>query len=222
MGLEKTNIDSIGRILELIMKSFNIFSNYVLENRNIQKLNSPTKVTNYNFSFISKIYNREIYIRISDYYKHQNLLVWIRNISANNLSEKIDLELYFLGRLSNNNIKQKMIFKAKSEIELGKDIESIFEFIVNNSDEKLKGIFEGKIWIDTPFDWGDYKWWNVVVNTAGDDLLSFVNKSLIQKLDDIANVWKTKYPVQEMLEGRSFFEEVMGQYRYLKPSSARL
>lgn len=157
MGLEKTNIDSIGRILELIMKSFNIFSNYVLENRNIQKLNSPTKVTNYNFSFISKIYNREIYIRISDYYKHQNLLVWIRNISANNLSEKIDLELYFLGRLSNNNIKQKMIFKAKSEIELGKDIESIFEFIVNNSDEKLKGIFEGKIWIDTPFDWGDYK-----------------------------------------------------------------
>ncbi|SDD42032.1 hypothetical protein, partial [Williamwhitmania taraxaci] len=56
------------------------------------------------------------------------------------------------------------------------------------------------------------------VSGAGSDLLSFVNKTLTQKLDDIKGIWSTKYPIQEMLEGRSFFEDIMGQYRYLKSS----
>ena len=59
---------------------------------------------------------------------------------------------------------------------------------------------------------------NVGVQGAGSDLLSFVNKTLTQKLDDIKGIWSTKYPIQEMLEGRSFFEDIMGQYRYLKSS----
>ena len=58
----------------------------------------------------------------------------------------------------------------------------------------------------------------VSVNGAGNDLASFVNKTLTQKLDDIKGIWNTKYPIQEMLEGRSFFEDIMGQYRYLKSS----
>jgi hypothetical protein len=63
-------------------------------------------------------------------------------------------------------------------------------------------------------------WWKKLKqgNNAGDDLLGFVNKSLSQKLDDIAGIWNKKYPVQEMLEGRSFFEDIMGHYRYAKGS----
>lgn len=53
---------------------------------------------------------------------------------------------------------------------------------------------------------------------AGNDLASFINKTLTQKLDYIKGIWNTKYPIQEMLEGRSFFEDIMGQYRYLKSS----
>ncbi len=56
---------------------------------------------------------------------------------------------------------------------------------------------------------------NLVVG-SGNDLLSFVNKTLAQKLEYIKSIWNTKYPVQEMLEGRSFFEDIMGQYRYTK------
>ena len=55
-----------------------------------------------------------------------------------------------------------------------------------------------------------------VVQGAGSDLLSFVNKTLTQKLDDIKTIWNTKYPIPDMLGGRSFFEDVMGQYRYTK------
>jgi hypothetical protein len=56
------------------------------------------------------------------------------------------------------------------------------------------------------------------VARGADDVATFINKSLAQKLDDIDNIWKTKYPIQEMLEGRSFFEDIMGQYRYTKSS----
>lgn len=49
-------------------------------------------------------------------------------------------------------------------------------------------------------------------------ILGFVEKTLLQKIDDIAKVWSTKFPIQEMLEGRSYFEDIMGQYRYLKSS----
>jgi len=47
-------------------------------------------------------------------------------------------------------------------------------------------------------------------------LSEFMAKSLAEKLEDIKFVWKTKYPAQEMMEGRSFFEDVMGEYRYTK------
>jgi len=57
---------------------------------------------------------------------------------------------------------------------------------------------------------------NAIVAKGGDDLLSFMSKSLSQKLDEIAVVWKTKYPVEEMLGGRTFFEKVMREYRYTK------
>jgi hypothetical protein len=51
---------------------------------------------------------------------------------------------------------------------------------------------------------------------AREGLIGFVSKTLPQKIDDIAKIWGTKFPIQEMLEGRSFFEDIMGKYRYLK------
>ncbi|MDZ4756973.1 MAG: hypothetical protein SGJ10_02385 [Bacteroidota bacterium] len=156
MGIEKLNIDLIGRLLERIL-SFNIlFNDYILSTKNIQKNNNPVKVTEYDFVFVSDIKNRWMFIRIEDFFTYQKLIIWINQINDKK-PINFDVLSYFLSELDLKNIKQKMIFKAKSEIELEKIIESIFEFIVNNSDEKLKGIFEGKIWIDTPFDWGDYK-----------------------------------------------------------------
>ena len=55
-----------------------------------------------------------------------------------------------------------------------------------------------------------------IVTGANNDLASFVNKTLTQKLDEITTIWNTKYPISDMLGGRSFFEDIMGQYRYTK------
>ena len=47
-------------------------------------------------------------------------------------------------------------------------------------------------------------------------LEEFVAKTPEEKLEDIENIWKTKYKVEDMLEGRSLFEDIMGEYRYRK------
>ena len=48
------------------------------------------------------------------------------------------------------------------------------------------------------------------------NLDGFIVKSLPEKLEDIQNIWKTKYPINEMFEGRTIFEDIMGHYRYKK------
>lgn len=54
------------------------------------------------------------------------------------------------------------------------------------------------------------------VKRISQTLEDFIAKSLPEKLEDIENIWKTKYPVPDMLEGRSLFEDIMGEYRYRK------
>ena len=44
----------------------------------------------------------------------------------------------------------------------------------------------------------------------------FIAKTLPEKLDDIKDIWKTKYPLPDMFEGRTLFEDIMGNYRYKK------
>ncbi|MGL1889438.1 MAG: hypothetical protein OCD76_23185, partial [Reichenbachiella sp.] len=56
------------------------------------------------------------------------------------------------------------------------------------------------------------------VADVGSDLSSFISKSLSDKIKYIDDIWNTKYPIEDMLGGRSFFEDVMGQYRYTKSS----
>jgi hypothetical protein len=55
-------------------------------------------------------------------------------------------------------------------------------------------------------------------NTANveEGLAVFMKETLAQKLDGINNIWKTKYPLEEMFEGRTLFEDIMGEYRYTK------
>lgn len=64
---------------------------------------------------------------------------------------------------------------------------------------------------------GGYKAWRDVAIKA-DNVDAFSNLTSAQKLENIKNVWNTKYPIEDMLGGRSFFEDVMGQYRYNKSS----
>lgn len=54
------------------------------------------------------------------------------------------------------------------------------------------------------------------VKRISQTLEDFIAKSLPEKLEDIGNIWKTKYPVSDMLEGRTLFEDIMGEYRYRK------
>ncbi|MDY3883812.1 hypothetical protein, partial [Porphyromonas somerae] len=54
------------------------------------------------------------------------------------------------------------------------------------------------------------------VKRISNTLDDFIIKSLPDKLEDIRNIWKTKYPLPEMFEGRTIFEDIMGHYRYLK------
>ncbi len=56
----------------------------------------------------------------------------------------------------------------------------------------------------------------IIIAESSDNIAVFVAKPLAQKLDEIATIWKTRYPVQEMLEGRCILEDIMGQYRYSK------
>lgn len=154
--MEKFNIDVIGTYLEKIFSSNFFFKNYKLSTKNVQKINSPKKLTQYDLAFVYENKNRWLFIRIEDLFTYQKLIIWvnqIRDIKAVNF----DVESYFISELNLKNISQKLTFNAKSEIELENILENILEFIVNNSDEKLKRVFEGKIWIDTSFDWGDYK-----------------------------------------------------------------
>ena len=54
------------------------------------------------------------------------------------------------------------------------------------------------------------------VAKGGDDLLSFMSKSLSQKLDEIATIWKTQYPIDEMLGGRTPARRSVFRYVGLK------
>ena len=105
MGLRKIDIHIIGNILEVIIRSLPLFSSYELIKKDIQDLSSPTKVTNYDFVFISEKYNRWLFVRLSDFFKHQNMVIWINEL-INKKHTNIDLSSYFISKLNNKTIKQ--------------------------------------------------------------------------------------------------------------------
>lgn len=156
MGLRKIDIHIIGNILEVIIRSLPLFSSYELIKKDIQDLSSPTKVTNYDFVFISEKYNRWLFVRLSDFFKHQNMVIWINEL-INKKHTNIDLSSYFISKLNNKTIKQKLVFKVNSENDLKDELEKTFKYINEQMDDKLKKVVLGELWIDMPVDWGDYK-----------------------------------------------------------------
>ena len=54
------------------------------------------------------------------------------------------------------------------------------------------------------------------VERISNNITEFTVKTLPEKLEAIANIWKTKFPAWEMMEGRTFFEQIMREYRYTK------
>ena len=156
MGLRKIDIHIIGNILEVIIRSLPLFSSYELIKKDIQDLSSPTKVTNYDFVFISEKYNRWLFVRLSDFFKHQNMVIWINEL-INKKHTNIDLSSYFISKLNNKTIKQKLVFKVNSENDLKDELEKTFKQINEQMDDKLKKVVLGELWIDMPVDWGDYK-----------------------------------------------------------------
>lgn len=156
MGLNKIEIEVIGNILRIVIKSLPLFSSYKLIRKDIQELSSPTKVTNYDFVFISEKYNRWLFVRLQDFFKHQNLVIWINEL-IDKKNTNIDFENYFISLLNNKAIKQKLIFKINSESDLKSELGRIFLYINEHMDDKLKKVVTGELWIDMPVDWGDYK-----------------------------------------------------------------
>jgi hypothetical protein len=156
MGLEKIRTDNIGEILERILKSYTIFFDFFLIQKNTQKINSPTKITEYDFTFISENHDRWLFIRIQDFFTHQKLIIFLNQLNFKK-NINLDIESFFISELKNNTVKQKLIFKSKSEVELENHLQQIFKYLVDNSNKQLDEIITGKIWVDIPFGWGDYK-----------------------------------------------------------------
>lgn len=156
MGLEKIQIDRIKEILEKTLKDYSLFVNYELIKWDIQEISTPTKVVEYNFTFTSEKINRWLFIRIQDFFTYQNLTILINQVNEKKISN-IDVKNYFISELKNNKIKQRMTFKSISETTLEDKIKKAFQYVMQNIDEDLKKVFEGKIWIEMPIDWGTYK-----------------------------------------------------------------
>lgn len=156
MSLKNININSIGKVLEMVLKSEILFSEYTLNSENIQESTSPTKFTQYDFQFISEKYDRWLFIRIKDFFSHQEIVILINYLKFKK-SININVKEYFISMLNKKNVKQKMIFKSNSEEELFSKLKPLFDFLVNNLDDNLRRVILGEKWIDMPMDWGEYK-----------------------------------------------------------------
>ena len=156
MGIEKLNIETINKSVIKIIKSKPLFEDYTFAENAIHKIKTPKVFTQYDFILNSIEKNRWILFRIEDYFNHQKIVIWI-----NQLEEKkavhIDLENYFFFEMKIKNIKQKLIFKATSSSALEEKLDKALDFILATSDYRLKEVFEGRFWVNMPFDWHGYK-----------------------------------------------------------------
>jgi len=156
MGLEKIQPDMISKLLQNVLKSYAVFFNYTLVRCDVRKSNTPTKTTNYDFTYVSEKNNRWLFIRVQDFFTHQNLIILINKLT-NKRNVNIDVKNYFISELNDKNVKQKLIFKSNTEDNLEIALKKIFGHLMKHADGTLKKVLLGEIWIDMPMDWGDYK-----------------------------------------------------------------
>lgn len=156
MGIEKIGIDLMAQILERVLKSHSLFSDYLLISQNIQKITNPTKIIENDFIFVSEKCDRWLFIGIQDFSSHQKLIIKLNQLNAKK-NINLDIQEFYVSFLKNNTVKQKMIFKSTSGIELESHLENIFKYLISTSNAELIKIIKGEIWIDMPIDWGNYK-----------------------------------------------------------------
>jgi hypothetical protein len=150
-------LEKIEEILSRILSFHPLFFGFKLIKKNIEKKHfRDTLFINYNFEFISEIKKRNITIVIQDSRTSQTVWFWIKNLENENTTP-LSISDFFIKCLKNNAIKQILIFKCKSELEFEENLSVIIDYIVNKSDDQLKKVIEGKVWIEIPFDWSDYK-----------------------------------------------------------------
>ncbi len=143
-------------ILINILKSDIILQNYTFKESIVRKLSYPTKINEYSFFFFSKEAEREIDIKLLDYFSYQKIIVWIRNIGDLE-TEKIDIEQYYISFLKLNKTKHVLVFKSNTEKQLEFNMKKIFQYLTNNGNDNIKAVLSGNAWINMPYDWEPYK-----------------------------------------------------------------
>lgn len=139
-----------------MIKNSNLFDGYELFEQRSVEIKSPTVIFQYDNIYINKLKNRWLFLRIEDYFKNQRIIIWINKLQDKDVSN-LDVENYFIKNLNKNKIKQKMIFSVDKLDDFQKTFRDIVQFIEDNSDEVLKNIFNGSLWIKQNFDWNGYK-----------------------------------------------------------------
>ena len=156
MGLNSINIKDLTISINEVIKNSNLFDGYELFEQRSVEIKSPTVIFQYDNIYINKLKNRWLFLRIEDYFKNQRIVIWINKFQDKDVSN-LDVENYFIKNLNKNKIKQKMIFSVDKLDDFQKTFRDIVQFIEDNSDEVLKNIFNGSLWIKQNFDWNGYK-----------------------------------------------------------------
>lgn len=147
----KENISSLFDKLSCVFK--NTFSNYIIDH-NFSYLEKREFSNEYNVPLVDfRLTNSKTGTQFESQYQHENFVYFfIRNIN-NNKCIHFDSYLKFKGYEKDNLL-------SLNQIE-GNDIPEKFknycDYVVRILETDLKGVVEGKEWIDMPIDWMGYK-----------------------------------------------------------------
>ena len=156
MSSNNINIKDLEISINEVIKDSDLFDGYeLLEQRNI-KIKTPRVIYQYDNIYVNELKNRWLFIRIQDYFKYQRIIIWINKLIDKDVSN-LDIENYFIENLNKNQIKQKMIFSVDKLEDFQRRFGNSIQFIEDNSDDTLRNIFNGNIWIKQNFDWNGYK-----------------------------------------------------------------
>lgn len=141
-------------IIKQIIYTNGLFVNYSLIKWNINKLLAER--IDYDFILESDKDNRWMLFRISDFGKYQKVVIWLNFLDVPKAAN-FDLQVYFYSYLNIHNVEQRLRFESITMHDFAKGLHNVLNYIMSKLDLKGKLIFEGKYWIDSPFDWHEYK-----------------------------------------------------------------
>lgn len=141
-------------IVKKIICSNDLFVNYSLRKWNINKLFAER--IDYDFILDSDNYNRWMLFRISDFGKYQKVIIWLNCLDVPKAAN-FDLQVYFYSNLNIHNIEERLRFDSIKTHDFAKGLQYVLNYIMSKLDLNGKLIFEGKLWVDFPFDWHGYK-----------------------------------------------------------------